>query len=241
MKAVLLAATALLIAAPALGAPGDPRALRGSLEWPATLSAEPFIIVRGDDARVYYADVSTAKRMSTGAIAGPISLVGIEGNQPHEIAAVVVGAGDSAFTFMTPSVPPPAQIAPAPSSLPRETATPMPPGAVPPPPPAAVPSTTPPPTPPAAPQVAAVAPESSGGEDLWRIQGKVTAVSPSEFVVEMSGGETVRVDVSKLSSWTRESVRAGDQVKLFGIPQKDQRLVANGFIQEVPAQGSSRR
>jgi hypothetical protein len=36
-------------------------------------------------------------------------------------------------------------------------------------------------------------------------------------------------------------VRAGDQVKLFGIPQKDQRLVANGFIQEVPAQGSSRR
>jgi hypothetical protein len=226
MKVALVTATALLIAAPAMAAPGDPRAVRGSLEWPASLSAEPFIVVRGDDGRVYYADVSSAKRMSTGTIVGPISLVGIEGNQPHEIAAVVVGAGDSALTFATPSVPPPAEIAPAPSSLPRQTA-PMPPAAVPPPPPA--------------PQVAAIAPEPSGGEDLWRVQGKVTAVSPREFVIETSPGETVRVDVSKLSSWTRESVRAGDEVKLFGVPQQDQRLVANGFIQEVPARGRSSR
>lgn len=241
MKAFVLTAAAFLIAAPALGAPGDPRVLRGSLEWPATLSAEPFIIVRSDDGRVYYADVSTAKRMSPGAIAGPISLVGVEGNQPHELAAVVVGAGDSAFAFMTPSVPPPAQIAPAPSSLPREIATPMAPGAVPPPPPATVPPATAPQTPPAAPQVAAVAPEFSGSEDFWRVQGKVTAVSRGEFIVETSPGETVRVDGSKLSSWTWESVRAGDEVKLYGIPQQDQRLVANGFIQEVPAQGSSSR
>ena len=226
MKAVLVTTAALLIAVPAMAAPGDPRAVRGSLEWPASLSAEPFIVVRGDDGRVYYADVSTAKRMSTGTIAGPISLVGIEGNQPHEIAAVVVGAGDSALTFATPSVPPPAEIAPAPSWLPRQ-ATPMPPTAAPPPPPA--------------PQVAAIAPESSDGEDLWRIQGRVTAVSPREFVVETSPGETVRVDVSKLSAWTRDSVRAGDEVKLFGILQKDHRLVANGFIQEVPARGASSR
>jgi hypothetical protein len=226
MKAVLVTAAALLIAAPAMAAPGDPRAVRGSLEWPASLSAEPFIVVRGDDGRVYYADVSTARRLSTDAIAGPISLVGIEGNQPHEIAAVVVGAGDSALTFATPTVPPPAEIAPAPSSLPRQT-TPMPPAVVPPPPPAA--------------QVAAVAPEPSGDEDLWRIQGRVTAVTPREFVIETSPGETVRVDVTKLSSWTRDSVRAGDQVKLFGIAQKDHRLVANGFIQEVPARGASSR
>jgi hypothetical protein len=226
MKAVLVTAAALLIAAPAMAAPGDPRAVRGSLEWPASLSAEPFIVVRGDDGRVYYADVSTASRLSTDAIAGPISLVGIEGNQPHEIAAVVVGAGDTALTFATPPLPPPAEIAPAPSSLPRQT-TPMPPAVVPPPPPA--------------PQVAAVAPEPSGDEDLWRIQGRVTAVTPREFVIETSPGETVRVDVTKLSSWTRDSVRAGDQVKLFGIAQKDHRLVANGFIQEVPARGASSR
>ena len=235
MKVFLLTATALLIAAPAMAAPGDPRAVRGSLEWPASLSAEPFIVVRGEDGRVYYADVGSAKRMSTAAIVGPISLVGIEGNQPHEIAAVVVGPGDSALSFLTPSVPPPAEIAPLPSSLPRQTTTPMP--------PTAVPSTTPPPAAapaPPAPQVA-VAPEPSGGDDLWQVQGKVTAVSPREFVVETSPGETVRVDVTKLSPWTRQTVRAGDQVKLFGIAQTDQRLVANGFIQEVPPRGSSSR
>jgi hypothetical protein len=235
MKVFLLTATALLIAAPAMTAPGDPRAVRGSLEWPASLSAEPFIVVRGEDGRVYYADVGSAKRMSTAAIVGPISLIGIEGNQPHEIAAVVVGPGDSALSFVTPSVPPPAVIAPPPSSLPRETTTSVP--------PAAVPSATPPPAaaqPALAPQIA-VAPEPSGGDDLWQVQGKVTAVLPREFVVETSPGETVRVDVSKLSPWTRQTVRAGDQVKLFGIPQKDERLVANGFIQEVPPRGSSRR
>jgi hypothetical protein len=225
MKVALVTLAALFMAAPAIATPGDPRALRGSLEWPASLSVEPFIVVRGDDGRVYYADVSSAKRMSAGTIVGQISLVGIEGNQPHEIAAVVVGAGDSALTFATPSVPGPAEIPPAPSSLPRQTT----------PPPAAVPP------PPPAPQVAVIAPESSEAEDLWRVQGKVAAVSPREFVIETSPGETVRVDVSKLSSWTRESVRAGDQVKLFGVSQEDHRLVANGFIQEVPSRGASSR
>src|SRR5262245_39904169 len=122
MKAVLVTVAALLVATPAMAAPGDPRAVRGTLEWPTSLSVEAFIVVRGDDGRVYYADVGTARRMSTDPIAGPISLVGVEGNQPHEIAAVVVGAGDSALTFATPRVPAPSEIAPAPSSLPRQTA-----------------------------------------------------------------------------------------------------------------------
>ena len=77
-------------------------------------------------------------------------------------------------------------------------------------------------------------PGPAAGEDLWQVQGKVMAITPREFVVRTRPGETVRVDVSKLSPWTRDAVRAGDQVKLFGVPQKDRRLVANGFIQEVP-------
>ena len=85
MKPALTAAALLLLAGPAMAAPGDPRAVRGNLEWPAVLSAEPFIVVRGDDGRLYYADVARARRMTPGAIAGAISLVGIEGNQPHEI------------------------------------------------------------------------------------------------------------------------------------------------------------
>jgi hypothetical protein len=227
MKAVLATIVVILLAGPAMAAPGEPRAVRGYLEWPASLSAEPFIVVRGDDGRVYSADVSTARRVTAGAIAGHISMVGIEGNQPHEIAAVVVGTGDSALTFATPGVPAPTESS-TPSSLPRQATTPAPSAIVPPPPPAAVLETP-------------VAPPREAPEDLWRVQGRVAAVSSREFVVETSPGETVRVDVSKLSGWARQSVRAGDQVKLFGVPQKDNRLVANGFIQEVaPREAPSR-
>ena len=210
MKLALTAVAVLLLAGPALAAPGDPRTVRGTLEWPASLSAEPFVVVRGDDGRLYYADVSSAQRMNAGAISGRISLVGVEGNQPHEVHAVVIGAGDSAQTFVTPTVPTPAEAAAgAPSSLPRQ--------AVAPPPPTAVPSTQPP-----ASQPTPVIPRPAVGEDLWQVQGKV-----------------VRVDVTKLSPWTRDEVRVGDQVKLFGVPQKDRRLVANGFIQEVPTTPSA--
>ena len=227
MKAVLTTMIVLLLAGPAMAAPGQPRALRGSLEWPASLSAEPFIVVRADEGRLYYADVSSARRVTAGAIAGPISLVGIEGTQPHEIAAVVVGAGDSALTFATPGTPAPTDQG-TPSSLPRQATTPA-------------PSAIVPPNPSAVPPAAPAPPTSAEPEDLWRVQGRVAAVSPREFVVETSPGETVRVDVSKLSAWARESVRAGDQVKLFGVPQKDSRLVANGFIQEVAPRGAPGR
>ena len=227
MKLTLTAVAVLLLAGPALAAPGDPRTVRGSLEWPASLSAEPFVVVRGDDGRLYYADVSSAQRMNAGAISGRISLVGVEGNQPHEVHAVVIGAGDSAQTFVTPTVPTPAEAAAgAPSSLPRQ--------AVAPPPPTAVPSTQPP-----ASQPTPVIPRPAVGEDLWQVQGKVVSVTPREFVVQTKPGDTVRVDVTKLSPWTRDAVRPGDQVKLFGVPQKDRRLVANGFIQEVPTTPSA--
>jgi hypothetical protein len=228
MKAAFAAATVLLLAAPAFAAPGDPRTLRGNLEWPVTLSAEPFAVIRGDDGRVYYADVSGARRMNAGAIAGRISLVGVEGNQAHEIAAVVVGSGDSALAFAAPAVPAPADTPMAPSSLPQQVATPAPP-------PAAVPS-----APPAAPPTANT-PPTDEPDDLWQVQGKVAAVTTREFLIETRPGENVLIDVSRLSSWTRETVRPGDQVKLFGVPQKDRRLMANGFIQEVtPGRAASR-
>ena len=168
--------------------------------------------------------------MNAGAISGRISVVGVEGTQPHEVHAVVIGAGDSALTFATPTVPTPAEAAAgAPSSLPRQAITP---------PPGAVPSAQPPTQPPAA-QPTPMVPRPAVGEDLWQVQGKVASVTPREFVVETKPGQTVRVDVTKLSPWTRDAVRPGDQVKLFGVPQKDRRLVANGFIQEVPTTPSA--
>jgi len=227
MKAVFAAASVLLLAAPAMGAPGDPRALRGNLEWPATLSAEPFIVVRGEDGHVYYAEISGARRMTAGAIAGSISLTGVEGNHPYEIAAVAVGAGDSALTVAIPPPPPRTEAPAPPATLPRQAANAVPPAAVPPTPPSAAA-----PTPPAGPQ-AALESRPAERDDLWQIQGEVVSVSPQEFVVATRSGETVHVDVTKLSRSTREAIRAGDQVKLFGLSQKDDRLVASGFVQEV--------
>jgi len=54
-----------------LAAPGptDPRLIQGTLEWPPALSGgETFIVVRGGDGRVYYADVMAAQRHVHGAL-----------------------------------------------------------------------------------------------------------------------------------------------------------------------------
>jgi hypothetical protein len=217
MKLPIALVAVLMLAGPALAAPGDPRAMRGSLEWPAALSSEPIAVVRGDDGRLYYADMSTAQRIGTGPISGRVSLVGVEGMRPHEIAAVAISAGDDALSALTPAAPIPAPgihvpAAPQPS--------------------ASIPSIAVPPSA-VAPSPAPTASAPSRTDDLWQVQGKVKAVTSREMAIETPRGDTVRVDVSKLSQWTRDSVRPGDQVKLFGIPQKDRRLVANGFIQEV--------
>jgi hypothetical protein len=81
----------------------------------------------------------------------------------------------------------------------------------------------------------AASPRTETVDDLWRVQGKVRAVSVTDIVVETAQGQAVRVDASRLSSWTRQELRAGDEVKLYGVPQPDNQLVANGFIQLMPA------
>src|SRR5215471_14220119 len=89
----------VILAGPALAAPGDPRLIQGALEWPPALtSAEPFIVVRGDDGRVYYADVMAARRFVQGALSagGHVALLGLESTKPHEIIAVALGSGDAA-------------------------------------------------------------------------------------------------------------------------------------------------
>ena len=59
----------VVLAGPALAAPGDPRLIQGAREWPPALSGgEPFIVVRGDDGRVYHADVIAAQRYVEGAL-----------------------------------------------------------------------------------------------------------------------------------------------------------------------------
>jgi len=87
----------LLLAGPALATPGDPRLIQGTLEWPPALTgSEPFVVLRGDDARAYYVDVTAARRQGEGALtAGSrMTLVGLEGTKSHEIVAVAFGSGD---------------------------------------------------------------------------------------------------------------------------------------------------
>jgi hypothetical protein len=84
-----------LSAATALAAPGDPRVVQGTLEWPRNATAEPFVVVRGDDGNLYYADLASAQRRTPGPLtAGArVTVVGVEGNRPYEVAAMVIGLG----------------------------------------------------------------------------------------------------------------------------------------------------
>jgi hypothetical protein len=180
----------------ALAAPGFPRTVQGTLEWPASLEGAPFIIVRTDDGRLVYVNVQNARATAPGPLTSGarISAVGVEGAQPHEVAAVRFGAGDSALASETFPAPP----TPAPA-------------------PAAVESTTPPPAPPV--------------ETLWRLRGNVQSISGPTVTLRTTDGATHTVDVSNLSQATRGTLRTGAEISLYGVPQRDRRLIATGFVQ----------
>ena len=187
MKALFLTlASVAFLTEIAAAAPGDPRIVKGTLEWPATLASEPIAVVRGDDGALYYVEATSAERVAA-PITGRVSVVGIEGMKPQELSAVIIGSGDSAIKSVE------------------------------------------------APGDVAASPTTDSSDDLWRVAGKVRAVTISDIVVETYQGQTVRIDASKLSPWTRQTLRPGDEVKLYGVPQADRRLVANGFIQLMPS------
>ena len=100
MPTRLLAAcvTLLLCGTPiiARAGSGDPRLINGVVEWPAAVTNEPFVIVRGDDGVVYSVGIAAARREGAVTAGGRISVLGLEGRGPHEITAVGVGSGPSA-------------------------------------------------------------------------------------------------------------------------------------------------
>jgi len=93
----LVLTTVVLTTAPAPAAPGDPRVVQGTLEWPATVSSEPFVVIRGDDGRFYYADIGSAQRRTPGPLTSGtrVAVVGVEGGRPYEVAGLAIGAGDA--------------------------------------------------------------------------------------------------------------------------------------------------
>jgi hypothetical protein len=105
-----------ILVAPAFGGPGDLTLIQGKLEWPSAMSgSEPFIVVRGDDGRAYYADLAGARRYVQGALSAgtPTALLGLEGVKPHEIVAIALGSGDA--TALSLAI---AQAGPTPSRTP---------------------------------------------------------------------------------------------------------------------------
>jgi len=203
MKFSVVALTlSVAFAGPALAAPGDPRLIQGTLEWPpAVSSGEPFIVVRGDDGRVYYADVMAAQRYAQGALSagGHIALLGLESTKPHEIIAVALGSGDAAalsFAF--------AQATPT-ASLTS------------PPPPSTVPPGVPPPVP--AGEPAAVPPERlKNGHASVTLRGTVHGVAGANLFLKSDDGRLVVIDVSKLDLSTTRGLRLGSPVTVVAVP-----------------------
>jgi len=109
MKRVLLVAILALAilglsTGTTLAAPGEPRVVQGTLEWPAAVSTQPFVVIRGDDGRMYYADIDSAQRRTPGQLAAGsrVAVLGIEGSRPYEIAGIAIGAGDAAALGLVP-------------------------------------------------------------------------------------------------------------------------------------------
>jgi len=227
----------VVLATPSLAAsgPGDPRLIQGTLEWPAALSGgESFIVLRGDDGRVYYADVAAAQRRVQGALSAgsQIAILGLEGTRPYEVLAVALGSGDAAALSLalaqaTPTAPP---TPPAPASTPTPSPQPptpssqpsTPPTAVVPPPPAASA-----PVPPARPEEGPT--RGSEGRAVT-LRGSVYGVAGQNLFVRRDDGSLVVVDISRLGASTVQQLRPGSPVAVVAIPVGNKYL-ATGFTE----------
>jgi len=231
-SAIALAFTVVL-AGPAVAAPRDPRLIQGVLEWPSALTGgEPFLVVRGDDGRVHYADVMAAQRhvQATVSAGSHIALLGLESTKPHEIVAVALGSGDAAAlslalaqgTPTTPTPPPPALTTSA----------------------AVVPPA--PPAPPAVPAAVAPArpeekPPARGDVGQWvKFRGSVQGIAGQNLYVKRDDGRVVMVDVSRLDPGTATRYRLGSSVTVVAFPVGNKFLATsiaetNGTIGSTPA------
>src|SRR5919201_1263784 len=117
---VLLGGIVLFAAVgPAVAGSGDPRLVNGILEWPRTVSNEPFIVVRGDDGVMYYVAIGAARHDPSLAAGGRVAVLGLEGRSAHEINALGIGAGESveaALANLQGARPAPAAAAPPPAA-----------------------------------------------------------------------------------------------------------------------------
>jgi len=225
-------AFSVVLAGPAVAAPGDPRLIQGALEWPPALSGgETFIVIRGDDGRVYYADVMAAQRHVQGALSAGslISLLGLEGTQPHEIIAVALGSGDAAALSLalaqaTPTIPPPPL--PPPSTAPAAVVPPAPTAGS-----AAVPPVRP-----------EEKPIARGEEGRWvtiTLRGSVYEVAGQNLFLKRDDGRMFMIDISKLDPSTASRLGPGSSVTVVAVPVGN-KFQATGVLEaETGTSGST--
>jgi hypothetical protein len=218
-----------VVAAPALGGPGDPRLLQGKLEWPTALSgSEPFIVLRGDDGRVYYADVVGAQRYVQGALSAgsQIALLGLEGTKPHEVVAVALGSGDTAALSLAIAQSPPTT-----SLTAASPPSPTPPG-VPPSSSGAAPAAA---TPPARREEGRPSP---GDEGRWvTVRGSVYGIAGQNLFIKKDDGRVVMVDIAKLDPATAQRLKPGSSVAIVVVPVGN-KFQATGLMETEPTKPS---
>src|SRR5581483_1453794 len=172
--AVLSSAALLGLVSTAGAAPGDPRVVQGTVEWAEALSVAPFVVVRGDDGRFYYTDVSRLQGARLSLSRGErVVVTGVEGMSPHELAAVTLQSGVAPSVALTPPpspVPSPPPAAPAPLPLPAPVA-----------PPAGLP-----PAPAAAPEGGTAMPAASPPSEpaAHRLDGRVQSITGNLVVLK---------------------------------------------------------
>jgi hypothetical protein len=203
MPAIIIALLALLLgllaATPASSAPGEPRLIQGTLEWPPELATQKFVVVRADTGELYYVDVSTAQRRISVALTGGtrIALLGIEGVKAQEITALAISGGDATALAraITTGVPHDAATAgarpPADATTPAPSATPAaaPPAAATPAPATATPATPAPATATPAPPDPAAPPAAPGpGPVASPVSAAPAPAPPSSTVVASNTG-----------------------------------------------------
>jgi hypothetical protein len=220
-------ALGVVLAGRALAAPGDPRLIQGTLEWPPTLSgSELFVVLRGDDGRTYYADVMAAQRHVQGPVtAGSrMTLLGLEGTKSHEIVAVALGSGEAAALSLALAQATSAAPPPTPSTPPAAAAPP--PGT-----PASAPAGTPASAPPARREEGGPARADEGRSVTLR--GNVYGIAGSTLFLKKDDGQVAVIDLSKLDPGTASRLRPGSPAAVIAIPIGN-KFQARGF-EEVPA------
>lgn len=229
-------------------APGEPRLVQGVLEWPARLTAEPFVVVHTEDGRWYYAEIKTAKHLESAPLTSGmrVSILGTEAKNPYEINAIALGSGDAAALAMAlmplvsptaaasapPPPPPSSSKSAATESAQTAKAVTRPEVAMAPAPPVRPPQPPAPDAPPPAKPQSDGATPSPGSPDSPRmaeLRGTVKIIAGNWAVVQAADGQIVLVDLSALSSGA-SSLKAGSSIAVYGTPG-DQKFQAMGLIQ----------